>query len=353
MDIKEKLKEIALLTDQRLEQYWDKEIDLDFGFNQNQKDLIKEILLHAKEHNLRKAKRIRAIFVYYAYLLDNEPNEEIFKAMMAIELIHTALLIHDDMMDQDEVRRGLPTTHVHFSKDGDNHFGASMACCLEDAVMTLGYELFLKLNFEDKIIKEAMLKLLRGITQTAYGQTFDVHLEKVDEWTENDVITLHSSKTAIYTYENPLIIGGILGKLEKPVLDILSRYAMDGGVEFQLQDDILGIFGDEEKTGKSSNSDLIHGKRTLLILKTLELGTEKQKQDIKNIWGKGIDDKELVEKAKKAIIDSGSLEYSKKLIKVYAEKSIETAKELYKFNLKPEAIEFLIELSEYLANREV
>ena len=229
-----------------------------------------------------------------------------------------------------------------------------MACCLGDTLMALGYEELLKLNFDDRIVKKAMVKLLRGITHTTYGQAFDVSLEKMDNWSENDVISLHSAKTAIYTYENPLLIGGILAGLEKPILDILSKYSMYGGVEFQLQDDILGIFGDEKKTGKSSNSDLIHGKRTLLILKTLELGNKEQQEDIKKVWGKGINDEELVSRAKKAIIESGSLDYSKKLINVYAEKSIETAKELHKFkNLNSEAIEFITELSHYLANREV
>lgn len=354
MDVKQKLKEIAVLTDQKLEKYWDEEISCNFGFNQNQKDLVKKMLLHAKDHNLRSAKRIRAAFVYYAYLLGNrEINEEIFKAMMAVELVHTGLLMHDDVMDQDELRRGRITTHKYFELDGDKHYGESIAYSLGDAVMALGYELILKSNFENKTVIGATTKLLRGIAQTDYGQAFDVFLEKMDDWEDNDVIALHSAKTALYTYENPLIIGGLLSGLDPKVLDILSQYSLDGGVAFQLQDDILGIFGDCEKTGKSDNSDLIHGKRTLLILKTLELGNEEQKEAIMKVWGKGIDDKELIDQAKRAIIKSGSLEYSKKLAKSYALKSVETAKKLTEFNLNSEAIEFIEGLAEYMVNREV
>lgn len=353
MDVKQKLKEIALLTDEQLEKYWDEEINLNFGFNQSQKDLIKKMLLHAKEHNLRSAKRIRAAFVYYSYLLGNkEINEEIYKAMMAVELVHTALLMHDDVMDGDDLRRGQVTTHKYF-ENGDRHYGESIAYCLGDSVMALGYELILRSEFEDRVVKEAAIKLLRGITQTAYGQAFDVYMEKISDWKVSDVIALHSAKTAIYSFENPLLIGGILGKLDINVLDLLSQYSLFGGVAFQLQDDILGIFGDKEKTGKSNNSDLIHGKRTLLILKALEMGSEKQINDIKNIWGKGIDDETLISKAKQAIIDSGSLDYSKKLANEYAVKSVETIECLNNFQLNSEAIEFITGMAKYMVEREV
>ncbi len=353
MDVKQKLKEIALLTDQKLEKYWDEEISLNFGFNQNQKDLVKKMLLHAKDHNLRNAKRLRAAFVYYAYLLGNkEFNEEIFKAMMAVELAHTGLLMQDDVMDQDELRRGKETTHVYFSQ-GDKHFGESMAYNLGDGLICLGFEMLLKANFEQEAIKNASIKFIRGITNTTFGQSFDVGLEKMENWSEEDVVTLHKSKTAIYTYENPLLIGGIIAQLKPEVLEILSKYSMDGGVAFQLQDDILGIFGDSEKTGKSDNSDLIHGKRTLLILKALEMGSKEQVKAIKDVWGKGVDDKAFVDLAKKAIIDSGSWEYSKNLAKEYALKSVETAKKLYNFDLNREAIEFIVELAHYMVNREV
>ena len=99
------------------------------------------------------------------------------------------------------------------------------------------------------------------------------------------MIALHRAKTAIYTYENPFGGGGI-GRLSAEVKRVLSLYAMDGGVAFQLQDDILGVFGSEEETGKSADSDLRQGKCTLLILKALEMGDDEQKKAVEAVWGK-------------------------------------------------------------------
>lgn len=353
MDIKAELKKIVDLTDKQLAEYWDEEIKKNFGFNQRQKDLIKRLLEHAKAHNLRPAKRLRASFVYYGYLLGkDEPGEKIRQPMEAIELVHTALLMQDDVMDQDDLRRGLPTTHKFF-ENGDSHFGESMAYNLSDSVLSLGYERLLTSDFDKELAIKATIKLLRGVTDTAYGQAFDVGLEKVNDWVEDDVMALHKAKTTIYTYENPLFIGAILAGLTGEVFEILHDYSMDGGVAFQLQDDILGVFGDSEITGKSDDSDLLQGKRTLLVLKALELGNEKQKEAIKKIWGNRKAEKEEIELAKKAIVDSGSLDYNKKISRELAEKAAKTAERLRELNLNPTAIDFIGGVARYMVDREL
>lgn len=353
MDVKESLEKIIKLMDGQLAMYWNEEISKDFGFNQRQKDLVRKLLEHAKEHNLRPAKRLRASLVYYGYLLGkNEVEEKIRQPMEAIELVHTALLMQDDVMDQDDLRRGMPTTHKFF-ENGDAHFGESIAYTLGDSVLTMGYERLLKSDFDRNLTIKATLKLLRGAVNTGFGQAFDVGLEKISDWIEEDVIALHRAKTAIYTYENPLFIGAILAGLEGEVFEILHQYSMDGGVAFQLQDDILGVFGDSEKTGKSDDSDLLQGKRTLLVLKTLELGNEQQKAAIRNIWGKrkakGID----VELAKKAIRESGSLEYSGKKSKELALAAMQTAERLRKLNLNSEAVDYIQGIAKYMVEREI
>jgi geranylgeranyl diphosphate synthase, type I len=353
MDVKQELKKIIELTDKQLAEYWDEELSINFGFNERQKDLVKKLLEHAKEHNLRPAKRLRASFVYFGYLLGkNEPDEKIRQPMEAIELVHTALLMQDDVMDQDDLRRGLPTTHKFF-ENGDLHFGESMANTLADSVLTMGYERMLRSDFDKDLTIKATLKLLRGITNTAYGQSFDVDLEKINDWVEDDVMALHKAKTAIYSYENPLFIGAILAGLEGKVFEILHDYSMDGGVAFQLQDDILGVFGDSEVTGKSDASDLIQGKRTLLVLKALEMGNEEQKEAIKKIWGNRKAKKEDIELAKKAIIDSKSLDYNKKISRELAEKASNTAEMLRDLKLNPTAIDFIGGIARYMVDREL
>lgn len=354
MNAKEILQQFVPIIDKKLEQFWKTELEKRFGFNERQKDLVKKMLEHASEHSLRSSKRLRGAFTYYGYMLGKPVDDQIWSVAMGVELVHTALLMHDDFMDQDDVRRGKPTTHKFFS-DGDDHYGDTMAVNIGDAVLEIGQELLLSADYDDRLVRKAGLKMLRGITQTAWGQAYDVTLEKILESVgEDDVIVLHKAKTAIYTYENPLYIGAILAGLGEDTLSVLTDYSMDGGVAFQLQDDILGVFGDPEKTGKSANSDLLQGKVTLLILRTFKDGTPEQIEDLKKVWGKRKAEPDDIEKAKKALIDSGSLEYSRNISRNYARKAAETAEKLRKIEgLNVEAIDFIQGVAEYMVDREV
>lgn len=338
--------------DQKLKRYWDEELNLNFGFNKREKELVRKIVLHGQEHNLRSAKRLRGSFVHYGYLLNGESVKEVEKAEMAVELVHTALLMHDDFMDEDVLRRGKPTTQKYF-EDGDRHYGESMAVTVGDSVLCMGYELLTTVNLEPKKVLEAMQQLQRGVANTAFGQAYDIALQKIGNWTEEDVISLHKAKTAIYTYENPLLIGAILGGSSSGVIEKLKEYSMDGGLAFQLQDDILGVFGDEGDTGKSADSDLLHGKCTLLALKTMELANEKQKESFMNVWGKVKATKEEVEKAKEVIRESGSYKYSVDLAVENAQKAQKTANGLRLMGVNEEAVDYLEGIAMYMVNRSV
>lgn len=350
---KKKLIDLAKEADSRLEKYWNEEMESGFGFNETQKELVRKILLHAKEHNLRSAKRVRASFVYFGYRLGGGVVDDlVWKAAEGVELVHTALLMHDDFMDRDLVRRGRPTTQVFFGQD-DDHYGEAMAVNCGDAVLCLGFERLLRSGANGEVIKRAMGQMLRSITNTAFGQAYDVSLPKLGELTEEKVVNLHKAKTAIYTFENPLLIGGTMAGLPEEVLDILRKYSVDGGVAFQLQDDILGVYGKEEKTGKSANSDLLQGKVTLLVVKTLEMGTEKQRQSLMRVWGKQEADKQAISEAKEAILDSGAYQYSLDVAKNYAEKATETTAGLRGRGLNSEAIDFLEGIARYMVEREM
>lgn len=342
--------------DQKLVAYWDSEVAKKFGFNDRQRELVRGLLSHAKEHNLRPAKRLRGSFVNYAYRLSGkETNEWLWRAAMAVEVVHTALLMHDDFMDRDDVRRGGPTTHKFYQQRamGDLHYGETMAVGVGDAVLCLGFELLQSCGFEDSKVMEAMKKMLRGIAITGYGQAYDVTLEAEKNWTEDDVISLHKAKTGVYTYENPLLIGAILGGVGEKARAILSDYAGDGGVAFQLQDDILGVFGTEEDTGKSADSDLRQGKCTLLVLKALEMGNEAQRKAVEVVWGKMEAERGALDRAKKAVEESGALEYNRELARDYARKAAKTANGLRRLGLNGEAIDYIAGIAEYMVEREV
>ena len=342
--------------DKKLVRYWDSEIAKNFGFNERQKDLVRDMLLHSKEHNLRPAKRLRGSFVNYAYRLSGKViDERLWQAAIAVEIIHTALLMHDDFMDRDSVRRGGPTTHKFYENkaNGNQHYGETMAVGVGDAVLCLGFELLQTCGFENEKVNEAMKKMLRGIAITGYGQAYDVTLEAEKNWLEDDVVSLHKAKTGVYTYENPLLIGAILGGLEDKTQKLLSEYAVDGGVAFQLQDDILGVFGTEEDTGKSADSDLRQGKCTLLVLKALEMGNKEQKKAVEVVWGKMEVGRAELDLAKRAIDSSGALEYNRQLAREYARKAAKTASKLRLLKLDTEAIDYIQGIAEYMVTRKV
>lgn len=334
------LQEFVPEIDERIAKYFDEELKKDFGFNERQRKLNREILEYAKEYILRPTKRLRSSFVYYGSMLGRDTplrtNLSRWKAAIGIELVHAALLMHDDFMDRDDNRRGGPTTHEYFRKKlNDLHLGEAMAVTVGDALLCLGFELI-----PDKSV-------FRAITNTAYGQAYDLSLEAFRNWTEDDVIALHKAKTAIYTYENPLFIGAHLAGLEKEVFEVLHDYAMDGGVAFQLQDDILGVYGSPEKTGKSADSDLKQGKCTLMALKAWD------RPELQKVWGNRGATREELDAAKAAIMACGAYEYNKKLAQEYAAKAAKTAEKLRKLDLNSEAIDYIQGIAEYMIDREM
>lgn len=353
---KQTLIDFVKKMDIELSNFWDREIESgSFGYSKEQIELSKKILEHLKEHNLRTGKRLRASFVWFGYKLGKVAVDEqkLYRACMAVELIHTALLIQDDFMDEDVLRRGKASSHVYLAEGKNKHFGESMAVLASDVALTLGYQLLLNSGFENDLVYRALNCVLRGVINTGYGQAFDMEMGEYKKWSEEDVMALHKTKTAIYTYQNPLYVGAILAGVSDGVLELLSGYAMAAGVAFQLQDDILGVWGDEEKTGKSSNSDLLQGKRTLLVLKTLELGSVEQRKDLLRVWGKREAGESDLVLAKKAIKESGSYKYSVDLARDLALTSVGIAGRLRKFDLEVESIDYLQGIAQYMVDREV
>lgn len=335
------LQDFVPKIDAKLGEVWDREAIELFGFNDRQKALFKEMVEHARDHNLAPSKRIRSSFVFNGFKLGKgEISEGVWQAAAAVELVHTALLMHDDFMDEDLLRRGQETTNAYYAKKYGKHYGDTMAVGVGDMVLCLGFEVLGKCGLANDRVIAAMNHLHRSILYTSVGQAHDVTLGHLENWTEEDVIAVHKAKTGFYTYENPLLVGAILGGVNDEVIKILKEYAEDGGVAFQLQDDILGVFGEPDKTGKSADSDLMQGKATLLVLKAgLESKTGRTHEE--------------VELAKKQIIESGSLEYSRNLAKSLAKKAANTAEKLRAFDLDPEAIDFIQGVAEYMVEREV
>ncbi|EKD46718.1 MAG: Geranylgeranyl pyrophosphate synthase, partial [uncultured bacterium] len=277
----------------------------------------------------------------------------------AIELVHMFLLVHDDIIDRGDLRHGEQTLHKVFGKKYSKkittekaaHFGDSMAIIAGDMLHAIANRIILESGFSCKEMNQALLQLQKVVATTIIGQSQDIAIEYDKNASKKDVLAMYTNKTARYTFEGPLHIGAILaGCNDKKTLQALSEYALPLGIAFQIQDDILGVFGDQQKMGKSVASDIEEGKQSLLVVQARETGSLIQRKQLGSILGKkNLSQKEII--AFQNILKStGALEYSKKK----ANEHIDKAKtELEKIIIKKEARKFLVGLAEYLEEREV
>lgn len=230
---------------------------------------------------LRGGKRIRPLICCCGYLcLNGKDTEAILRASVAIELLQTGLLIHDDVIDRSTERRQGPTMHLlwqaYFQKEGyrtrysgaSEHFGHAMALLMGDISSALAYEILIAADFPAEHKLRALETFSDVIVRVAVGELLDVDLglKSLQDLAEHEILKVYELKTAGYTTEGPLQIGAALGGATAAQRQLLSEYAVPLGIAFQIQDDILGMFGGRLEIGKDEGSDLIEAKRTPLLL---------------------------------------------------------------------------------------
>jgi len=271
-------------------------------------DKIKEVIEIIEEYTLRGGKRLRPILMIIGYkLYGGKDEKEIIKAASSIELIQSYLLIHDDIIDDSDLRRGKPTLHKIYEKIyGDKKFGESMAIIAGDLSSVFAQEILDQTNFPMDKKYLAMVKMAEIVEETGYGQVLDVTSLYRENFGEDELLLLHTYKTAKYTLEGPLIMGAILAGGKD--FSMITNYSIPVGIAFQLQDDVLGLYGSEEKIGKPVTSDLEEGKKTLLMIKAMEDAGNKEK--ISKILGKKNITIEELELVRKIVKESGALDYT-------------------------------------------
>ena len=218
----------------------------------------------------RGGKRLRPALVSAANLACSGDGAAVIECGVALEVIQAYLLIHDDWMDNDDVRRGGPSVHASLRKAfGDQHAGDACAVLAGDYAQGLALDLMTQARVPPVRMVAAVRELASMLTDVVTGQILDVRMAGAVE-------TIHRLKTSSYTTRAPLALGAILAGADASVVAGLRAAGEPMGVAFQLQDDLLGTFGDPKKTGKSARSDLKQGKRTAIIAE-LEGDAEAQK----------------------------------------------------------------------------
>lgn len=321
---KQYLKDYLVKSDPLFEEYLLKKIDEAGKISKIPAELLKRFLDTA-----RRGKKIRGALVTLGYkAAGGKDKMAALQAGLVMELFHAALLIQDDVMDQDDLRRELPALHHQFRQFGGKltvrgnllHYGESMVSCVTDAIFYLSWEKLLELNVDNKNIIAAGKTYTQYAVRTAWGQALDITTTSLGEIKEKDAMAILRYKSAEYTGVLPLLFGARLAGInnQKQLL-ALREYGLALGWAFQIQDDVLGFFGNEADLGKKLGSDLKQGKNILFFLHLAKHGTSEQKKFLKSTLGKQNLAAAEVAKMQKVLKDAGSYDYVVNLGWKYAE----------------------------------
>jgi geranylgeranyl diphosphate synthase, type I len=220
---------------------------------------------------LRGGKRLRGALVVLGCEAAGGERSWVLDTSIGMELVHAYLLVHDDFMDRDEVRRGGPTVHASLARaTGSEHLGASLAVLLGSLCEAWALELLLAAPVPAERTVAAGRLLARALQEVTVGQMQDLSAPLGRNLAPREVLAVEDMKTGSYSFDLPLRLGALLAGAGAAVLEALEHFARPLGQAFQIADDLLGTFGAPEQTGKPNASDLREGKRTLLIARAFE-----------------------------------------------------------------------------------
>lgn len=261
-------------------------------------------------------KRLRGTLVLLGYeLAGGKPDNEIYKIAAAYEIFHTAILVHDDIIDQSDLRRGKPSLYHAL---GGDHYGISQAISLGDAGFFLALKIIAGSAFPDDLKNKAVRIFIDAMLDTAVGEMLDVVLpNKKNDVYEDDVVTVSRLKTARYSFASPLMVGATLAGATKNQLSRLEKFGESIGIAYQIQDDILGVFGDEKILGKSAISDMQEGKITLLFVHAKKHANKKQQEILNQYYGKKNISKSEAEKIRNIFMYTSSVDYTRRRVDFY------------------------------------
>lgn len=298
-------------------------------------DFLREAVL---DYPCRGGKRLRpALLIWSCGLLGGNTEKALLPAA-AVEIYHNWTLVHDDIIDNDDFRRGVPTTHKLleskalslFGRAGEDFrkFGSDFAILAGDIMQGWAINMLLK-SEQESVPANVVLSLAREMQtlvnrELISGEALDVEFsyKTIDSISSSDVLEMIRLKTGVLL--SFCAGAGAAIALETPDMNnekikSLSNFASLAGIAFQLRDDWLGVFGDEEKFGKPAGSDLREKKPTLLLMKALENLSATERTELIECIGPENFSPSVLEKARKLIISSGASEIVEKMASAYTE----------------------------------
>ena len=262
-------------------------------------------LLYSRIKNfiMRPGKRVRPILFAAGYLgFAAKSAAGLYTSALSIELLHDFMLVHDDILDKSDTRRGEPSLHCVFDADLKKYKklkfnGQDLALIAGDVIYAMAVNAFFKIK-EDPVRKQkALSRFIRAAVDTGVGEFIELtgELKSLDRTKLKDIYRVYDHKTAYYTFACPLSTGATLAGAAKRQVESLAGYGMRLGRAFQIKDDILGMFSDKAETGKSVLTDLQEAKKTVLVWYAFKNGKPAQRTMIKKLFArKKVNKKDLM-----------------------------------------------------------
>ena len=274
-------------------------------------DRLSGAMMHLVEGG---GKRLRATLPWLVAKAVGDSHSGLLDVGAAIEIIHNFTLVHDDIMDDDDIRRGRPAVHVEYDLPTAINAG--------DAMLAIAFEaMAVAEGIEPELLPFLVKRIGRMVRKCSEGQQLDIEFEDRGFVTEEEYITMIHGKTAAM-FLTCAEVGSHLAGADSDTIECMHDWGLAVGLCFQLMDDLIDVLSDSDTLGKPSGSDVAQGKRTLMVIHALEQPPSSSKDDLMAVLGKGDDvSSEQVLRAHKALEDLGSIDYARSKAESYHRKA--------------------------------
>ena len=286
---------------------------------------------HLERFLLDSGKRLRPIFAYVGFLgAAKNPTPQMIAAFASLELVHVCALIHDDVMDGSDTRRGAPAIHksfenLHRSKNltgSAEQFGISAAILLGDLALIWSDQMLHNAGLSDQQLINGLKIYDEMRVELMAGQYLDVYEQALASQSVERALKVARFKSGKYTIERPLHFGAAIAGSHPSLEKLYSDYGIPLGEAFQLRDDLLGVFGDPSETGKPAGDDLREGKRTVLMALAMEKADASAKKLFNDLLGKADLTNDQIKDLQDEIIKSGAVEQVEEMIAQFTKEAL-------------------------------
>jgi len=306
-----------------------------------------------KEFISRPGKRVRPALFIIAYLgFAKKAAPGLYRSAISIELLHDFMLVHDDIIDKSDTRRGKPSMHRTFSRILSGHHnlkfsGEDLAIVAGDVLYAMALHVFLSIKEKPAHKEEALKKIMKAALYTGSGEFLELvnGLKNMERLTKEDIYKVYDLKTANYTFASPLAVGATLAGAPQEEINKLFRYGIYLGRAFQIKDDLIGLFEEEKKIGKPNLTDIQEAKKTILVWYAYKNSGRADKKRILKIFSSRNVVRADLTVMRRIVKDSGAYDHAKGEINALINKA-ETL--IYSSKVRPRSRKFLADLSQQI-----